>query len=70
MTALLEQALAQVKQLSETEQDAVAAQLLRTLVEFDQGKQQSEKPRPQFGSAIGMFSLSPDFDDPIEDFED
>jgi len=30
---------------------------------------QTAKPRPQFGSAKGMFTLAPDFDDPITDIE-
>ena len=28
------------------------------------------KPRPQFGSAKGLISLSDDFDEPLEDFAD
>lgn len=71
MTALLEKVLAQVSQLPDTEQDAVAARLLQTLTEFEQeNKQADKKPRPQFGSAKGMFTLSPDFDEPITDFEE
>jgi antitoxin (DNA-binding transcriptional repressor) of toxin-antitoxin stability system len=27
-----------------------------------------EKPRPQFGSAKGLISISDDFDEPLEDF--
>ncbi|MDQ2799061.1 MAG: DUF2281 domain-containing protein [Armatimonadota bacterium] len=70
MTALLEKVLAQVSQLPDTEQDAVAARLLQTLTDFEQEKQQiTPKPRPQFGSAKGMFTLSPDFDEPIRDLE-
>jgi hypothetical protein len=26
------------------------------------------KPRPQFGSAKGLISMSDDFDEPLEDF--
>lgn len=71
MTALLKKVLAQVPQLPETEQDAVAARLLQTLAELGQeNKQAGKKPRPQFGSAKGMFTLSPDFDEPITDFEE
>ncbi len=70
MTALLEKVLAQVSQLPDPEQDAVAARLLQTLTEFEQeNKQAGKKPRPQFGSAKGMFTLSPEFDEPITDFE-
>lgn len=29
-----------------------------------------EKPRPQFGSAKGLFTLADDFGEPLEDFED
>ncbi len=29
-----------------------------------------EKPRPQFGSAKGLFTMTEDFDAPLEDFED
>lgn len=28
------------------------------------------KPRPQFGSAKGMFTMADDFDAPLEDFEE
>ena len=31
---------------------------------------QSLKPRPQFGSAKGLVSLSDDFDEPLEDFRE
>lgn len=29
-----------------------------------------EKPRPQFGSAKGMFVLAEDFNEPLEDFNE
>ena len=29
-----------------------------------------EKPRPQFGSAKGMFTMAEDFDAPLEDFDE
>ncbi len=71
MTALLEKVLAQVSPLPDAEQDAVAARLLQTLTEFErENKQPAEKPRPQFGSAKGMFSLLPDFDEPITDAQE
>ncbi len=70
MTALLEKVLAQVSPPPDTEQDTVAARLLQTLTDFEQEKHQMrQKPRPQFGSAKGMFTLAPDFDEPITDFE-
>ncbi|MCI0489272.1 MAG: DUF2281 domain-containing protein [Blastocatellia bacterium] len=28
------------------------------------------KPRPQFGSARGLITMSDDFDEPLEDFEE
>jgi prevent-host-death family protein len=28
------------------------------------------KPRPQFGSAKGLITMSDDFDEPLEDFEE
>lgn len=31
---------------------------------------QQEKPRPQFGSAEGLFTMAEDFDEPLEDFEE
>ena len=71
MTALLEKVLAQASQLPDAEQDAVAERLLQTLTEFErENKQPGEKPRPQFGSAKGMFVLLPGFDEPITDFEE
>ncbi len=30
----------------------------------------ASKPRPQFGSAKGMITMSDDFDEPLEDFEE
>lgn len=29
-----------------------------------------EKPRPQFGSAKGLFVMAEDFDEPLEDFDE
>ncbi len=29
-----------------------------------------EKPRPQFGSAKGLFTIAEDFDTPLEDFDE
>lgn len=29
-----------------------------------------EKPRPQFGSAKGLFTMAEDFDAPLEDFDE
>lgn len=29
-----------------------------------------EKPRPQFGSAKGLFTMTEDFDAPLEDFDE
>lgn len=29
-----------------------------------------EKPRPQFGSAKGLFVIAEDFDQPLEDFDE
>lgn len=55
MTALLEKVLAQVSQLPDAEQE---------------NKQPGEKPRPQFGSAKGMFTMLPDFDGPLEELEE
>lgn len=69
MTALLEKALAQAYQVPEPEQDALAERILEMLNEF-QGDKTHEKPRPRFGSAKGMFTLPPDFDAPITDFEE
>ena len=75
MTALLEKVLAQAAQLSEPEQDAVAARLLQTLTEYEQEKETEEKqtkakPRPQFGSARGLGYMTEDFEEPLEEFKD
>ncbi len=29
-----------------------------------------QKPRPQYGSAKGMFVMAPDFNEPIKDFDE
>ena len=34
------------------------------------GKQPAERKTPVFGSAKGLFQMSPNFDDPIDDFAD
>ncbi len=77
MTALLEKAvetvLAHAALLPDAQQDAIALKLQQTLAEWTQPlplPPDDQKPRPRFGSAKGMFTLSPDFDDPITDFED
>lgn len=71
MTILLEKVLAQVSQLPETEQNAVAVRLLQTLVEFDEAKpQENEKPRPQFGSAKGLGYMTEDFEEPTTGFQE
>lgn len=31
---------------------------------------EADKPRPKFGSGKGMFKMSDDFDEPLEDFKD
>ena len=68
MTVLLEKVLAQAFQLPDAEQDALAERLLQVMKEFRQEKHQEKRPR--FGSAKGMFTLMPDFDAPITDFEE
>ena len=40
------------------------------LVPAETQKVNMGKPRPQFGSAKGMFTLASDFDEPITDFEE
>ena len=35
------------------------------LIPVEAPEVKTEKPRPQFGSARGMFTLAPDFDEPI-----
>jgi hypothetical protein len=69
MTALLEQVWAQVSQLPDAEQDAIAARLLAALTEFQQ-EQAADKPRPRFGSAKGLGYMAPDFKEPLEEFKE
>ena len=33
-------------------------------------KKDLTKAKPQFGSAKGMFKMSPDFDEPLDDFKE
>ena len=71
MTALLEQAVAEARQLSEAEQDAVAQRLLQTLAEVRREyADAAHEPRPQFGSAKGLGYMTADFEEPLEDFKD
>jgi len=70
MTVLLEKIMAEVSRLPEADQDAVTARLLETLTDFEREKQNKQQPRPQFGSARGLITLAPDFDDPIEGSEE
>ncbi len=75
MTALLEKTvetvLAQAALLPDAQQDAIALKLQQTLTEWTQAQPlppDDQKPRPRFGSAKGMFTLSPDFDESLEEF--
>ncbi len=38
--------------------------------EATKDKQNTSIPKPKFGSAKGMFKMSADFDEPLEDFKD
>jgi len=67
MTALLEKAWEQVSQLPEPEQDEVAALLLKTLEQKESPVQPGEGRQP--GSAKGLIWMSPDFEEPLEEFE-
>ena len=63
-TIPLQQLIESVKQGDEivfTENDLPVAKLIPV---------QKEKPAPKFGSAKGMFTLSDDFDEPLEDLDD
>ena len=74
MTTLLEKAFAQVQQLPDAEQDAVAERLLKTLTDYEQEKQHTVEyptsPKRRAGTAKGTFWMSEDFDAPLEDFKD
>jgi len=68
------------------EVEEVSSQIIRLIAEVGKGEDfvivqdnkpvaklvpiEPQKKRPQFGSARGMFTLSPDFNDPLEDFEE
>lgn len=62
MTALLEKAWQQVSRLPDTEQDEVAAILLKTLEQKESLMQPGEDRQP--GSAKGLIWMSPDFEEP------
>jgi len=34
------------------------------------GSEKDDKPKPKFGSGRGTFKMAPDFDAPLEDFEE
>ncbi len=73
MTALLEKVISQVRYLSAEEQDAVAERLQHTLTEWAQEQPiplDDQKPRPQFGSAIGLGYMTADFEEPLEEFKE
>jgi antitoxin (DNA-binding transcriptional repressor) of toxin-antitoxin stability system len=65
------------KRLPDLVDAAVRGEEVLIAVEDTQGKHlvrlvsiAAERPRPQFGSAKGLFTLSEDFDDPIPDFDE
>ena len=70
MTALLEKAFAQIQQLPDAEQDAVAERLMQTLAEFNHEEPLAQNPRPQFGSAKGLGYMRADFEEPLEEFKE
>lgn len=65
------------KRLSDLVDAAVRGEEVLITVEDTQGKHLvrlvpviSERPRPRFGSAKGLFTMSEDFNDPIPDFDE
>lgn len=46
---------------------AVLLQLVEALA--TKPKADAPKPKPQFGSAKGLITIGPDFDEPLEDFK-
>ena len=66
-----------MKRLPDLVDAAVRGEDVLITVEDTQGKHLvrlvpviSERPRPRFGSAKGLFDMSDDFDDPIPDFDE
>lgn len=65
------------KRLPDLVDAAVRGEEVLITVEDTQGKRLvrlvpivAERPRPRFGSAKGLFTMSEDFDDPIPDFDE
>ena len=65
----LEASLVQAARLNGLSPDAYAELLLRrSLPEISLATPEQQEPRPRFGSARGLVTIPPDFDDPLEDF--
>ncbi len=65
----LEASLIQAARLNGLSPDAYAELLLRrALPELPDPQPDTMEPRPRFGSAKGLVTIPPDFDDPLEDF--
>lgn len=79
MTALLEKVLAQVSQVPDTKQDALAERIQQALAELqldhvtsDAEEQNTDapptQPKRRAGTATGEFWMSEDFNAPLESF--
>lgn len=69
LSSQLEASLIQAARLNGLSPDAYAELLLRrALPELSDHQLDSLEPRPRFGSAKGLVTIPPDFDDPLEDF--
>lgn len=60
----------QLEKLTEEKKKSVSDYIAFLLAKADTENEGKEKPKPVFGSGKGMFIMSPDFDDPLEDFKD
>jgi len=62
--------LTQLSKLPEEKKKSVSDYIAFLISQADEENKGKPKPRPVFGSGKGMFIMSSDFDDPLEDFKE
>ena len=60
----------QLSKLPEEKKKSVSDYIAFLIAQFEEENKGKPKPKPVFGSGKGMFIMSPDFDEPLEDFKE
>ena len=62
--------LIQLSKLPEDKKKSVSDYIAFLVAQAEEENKGKPKPKPVFGSGKGMFIMSPDFDEPLEDFKE